>query len=111
MKLLENVPIKLLTNAMDAYSLRQKMTAANIANIDTPGYTKKTVSFENELRQAKELKGKKALDGVKPRVENTNQKPILDNEMMKMADTQMRTQLVTRSLREHFNQLRSAIKG
>ncbi|HYW36061.1 MAG TPA: flagellar basal body rod protein FlgB [Balneolaceae bacterium] len=111
MKLLDNAPIKLLTNAMDAYSLRQKMTAANIANIDTPGYTARSVSFENELRQAEELQGKKALDNVKPQVKNTNKKPVLDNEMMKMADTQMRTQLVTRSLREHFNQLRSAIKG
>ena len=112
MKLIENNQINLLAKAMDAYALRQKMTASNVANIDTPGYKKMAVSFENELQQAQKLlPGHESLDSVNPRIIQTDEKPILENEMLEMADTQMRIQLVTRSLRENFEQLRTGITG
>jgi flagellar basal-body rod protein FlgB len=37
--------------------------------------------------------------------------PILEDEMMIMADVQMRTQFATRALREHFELMRTGIKG
>lgn len=112
MKLIENNHIKLLSQAMDAYSLRQKMTASNIANIDTPGYKKLSVSFEEELQQAEQLQNPiQQLHQVEARVVQTDSKPILEEEMMEMADTQMRIQLVTRALRENFEQIRTGITG
>lgn len=112
MKLIENNQINLLAKAMDAYALRQKMTASNVANIDTLGYKKVSVAFENELQQAqKTLPGHESLDSVNPRIVQTDEQPILENEMLEMADTQMRIQLVTRSLRENFEQLRTGITG
>lgn len=38
--------------AMDGLSLRQRVTANNIANVDTPNYKAQSVSFENQLQQA-----------------------------------------------------------
>lgn len=112
MELIENAQIKLLSNAMDAYTLRQKITAANIANIDTPGYKRKTVSFEKQLMRAEQMPIEADnLSTIEPHVVQTNQDPILEQEMMVMADTQIRVQLVTRSLKENFEQLRSAITG
>lgn len=112
MKLIENSHIKLLSNAMDAYSLRQKMTASNIANIDTPGYNRLSVSFEEELQQSEQLHNStESLDEVNARVIQSDAKPILEEEMMEMADTQMRIHLVTRALRENFEQIRTGITG
>jgi flagellar basal-body rod protein FlgB len=112
MKLIENNHIKLLANAMDAYSLRQKMTASNVANIDTPGYKKVSVSFEQELQEAEKSRlSMESLDDVNPRIVQTDEQPILENEMMEMADTQMRIQLVTRALRENFEQIKTGITG
>jgi flagellar basal-body rod protein FlgB len=112
MKLIENSQINLLSKAMKAYNLRQKITASNIANIDTPGYDKKSVSFEEALRQAENMPdADKYLDNVEPGIIQTDEKPVLEDEMMTMADTQMRVQLVTRSLKENFEQLQTAISG
>ena len=110
--MIENEHIKLLANAMDAYRLRQKMTASNVANLDTPGYKQVSVSFEQELQQAEksQLQGGD-LSVVQPKIIQGDQKPILEHEMMEMADTQMRIQLVTRVLRENFEQIRAGITG
>lgn len=112
MNLIENAQIKLLSKAMDAYSLRQKITASNIANIDTPGYKKTAVSFEKELQRVEEMPIRSNTPAnVEPRIIQTDETPVLEDEMMTMADTQMRVQLVTRALKENFDQLRSGITG
>ncbi|KUO52776.1 MAG: hypothetical protein APF76_02250 [Desulfitibacter sp. BRH_c19] len=41
-----------LQKGLDGSSARQNTIANNIANVNTPGYKKKEVSFENELRAA-----------------------------------------------------------
>lgn len=38
--------------ALDGVALRQRVTADNIANIDTPGYRASSVDFESSLRAA-----------------------------------------------------------
>ena len=44
--------IKLLTKVLDLRSANQKIIATNIANAETPGYSKKVFEFEQELQQA-----------------------------------------------------------
>jgi len=41
---------RILTGALDGLTLREQAVAANLSNIDTPGYTAETVSFESELQ-------------------------------------------------------------
>ena len=41
-----------LNAALDGVALRQRVTADNIANIDTPGYRASSVDFESSLRAA-----------------------------------------------------------
>jgi len=48
--------IKILENTLDAAALRQKVIADNIANVNTPGFKKSYVSFEDELSQALQKK-------------------------------------------------------
>ncbi len=112
MKLIDNQHTKLLAKAMDAYSLRQKMTASNIANIDTPNYNKVSVSFEDELRRVNQGSfGSENMDDVNPKIVETNEQPVLEDELLEMADTQMRVQMVSRALRHNFEMLRSGITG
>ncbi|MEW6096983.1 MAG: flagellar basal body rod protein FlgB [bacterium] len=48
--------VKILENALDTAVLRQKVIADNIANVNTPGFKKSYVSFEDELSQALQKK-------------------------------------------------------
>jgi flagellar basal-body rod protein FlgB len=41
---------RVLSSALDGLALREQAVAANLSNIDTPGYTAETVDFESELQ-------------------------------------------------------------
>lgn len=48
-----NDPIhRTLSGALDGLALRESLVASNLANIDTPGYTPSSVSFEGVLQEA-----------------------------------------------------------
>lgn len=103
-------PVELLRHAMQAYSLRQRTVSANIANLDTPDYRRLSVDFESALQRAgRHGDGDAALPDARVRVEETP--AMLEDELMELADTQMRTQLATRALKEHFGLMRTAITG
>lgn len=44
--------MKILEKSLDASLLRNEVISQNIANVDTPGYKKKTVKFEEYLSKA-----------------------------------------------------------
>jgi len=108
MNISENPHIKFLSKALDAYMLRQKVTAGNIANIDTEGYTKKSVKFEEYLRNASTGQERQQ---VLPSIESTGERVDLDTEMIEMSDTQMRVQMVSRLLRHQMDMVRMGITG
>lgn len=104
--------LKLLANAMQAYTWRTQATASNLANLDTPGYERMSVKFEESLQDAlNTIDGSEALANVHPHMQVEDAPPVLEDELMELADTQMRTQLVSRALREHFDALRTGITG
>ena len=109
MNLIDSSHSQLLAKAMDSYTLRQQITSSNIANIDTPGYKRHEVQFETELRKVRESEGAAGMKKVNPSIRETGDNVVLENELIEMADTQMRVQLVTRSLRHHFDMLRTGI--
>lgn len=43
---------QVLSNAMDAAALRQQVAADNIANVNTPGFRRRFVRFEDDLARA-----------------------------------------------------------
>lgn len=111
MKLIDSNISQLMQNAMDTYSLRHRITSANIANIDTPAYKKHEVQFEQELLRVQESRGQKAMIDVNPIIVENDEKVILEDELIEMADTQIRVNVVARSLRHHFEMLRTGITG
>ena len=111
MKFIDSSHSQMLSKAMDTYSLRQKMTASNIANADPPGYKRHEVQFEDELQRAQQRKGVSGMKDVTGAIRQTDENVVLEDEMIEMADTQIRVQVVTRSLRHHFSMLKNGITG
>ena len=95
---------------MTAYTVRLQRLSANVANLDTPGYNRQSVTFEESLQRAHRT-GTRDASEVTARVVEEDRPPLLEDELMELADTQMRTQLATRALHEHFARLRTGITG
>jgi flagellar basal body rod protein FlgB len=51
MDLISNRTIDVTKLAMDGLMMRQKAITANTANVTTPGYQRKEVNFENQLKE------------------------------------------------------------
>lgn len=101
-----------LRNAMQAYAWRLKALSNNIANIETPGYRRMSVSFEEDLQAAEsQSMGKARLDTVTPRHVDEDAAPSLEEELLEVTETQMRNHLASRALHEHFSMARIAITG
>lgn len=111
MKFIDSNHSQLLARAMDTYALRQRITATNIANADTPGFKKHEVRFEKELQEIQQKEGVQGMKEVNPTIVETDQDVVLEDELLEMTDTQVRVHLVTRSLRHHFSMLRTGITG
>ena len=52
MNWLDSVSITLMNQDLNGLWERQKAISDNIANVETPGYKSKSVSFENQLQEA-----------------------------------------------------------
>jgi flagellar basal-body rod protein FlgB len=100
-----------LERYMDLLSARQKLSASNIANADTPGYKTKDIDFQQEF--ASMLNGEQPqtieADGlpVKPDGNNVN----VDREARMLAENAMRFNVASNLLRGQINQVREAITG
>lgn len=109
---METEKLSLLRNAMSAYAKRRRALSSNVANIDTPGYNRTSVAFEQELQAARDTPEiSEAEADVEPQVEVEDQRPVLEDELMALSDTQMRTKLATRALSDHFSLMRTGITG
>lgn len=111
MKLIDSAYSQLLSRAMDSYTLRQRVTASNIAHADTPGYGRKEVRFEEALLEAKSRGGINEMNKVTPSIELTDDPVVIEDELLEMSDTQMRVSVATRSLRHHFDMMKNGITG
>lgn len=115
---------------LDLASLRQKITAGNMANAATPGYRRRSVDFAGELRKLVEPErlagvrtdenhipiGQRKDDPFPVEVDRQGNDNGVNNvdveqEMVDLARTQIWYQLGTTLAQRKFNSLRLAIKG
>ncbi|MEF8816892.1 MAG: flagellar basal body protein [Salinibacter sp.] len=109
---METTNVRLLRNAMSAYTQRRRAASSNLANVDTPGYNRMSVSFEEKLQQARRHSGSlREQSEVEANMEVEDGPPVLEDELMALTDTQMRTRLASRALTEHFDLMRMGITG
>lgn len=109
---MDTAKLSLLRNAMTAYAQRRRALSSNIANLDTPEYDRVSVSFEEDLRAARSgMGGLDRASEVEPHAERSGDPPSLEKELMALSDTQMRTRVASRALREHYSLMQTAVKG
>lgn len=108
----DSVSYVAMNSALDGLSLRQRVIADNVANIQTPGFRAGRVSFEDALRQAVgDGSGavtptrSRSLDATRLDGNNVN----LDTETLANIETNLRYQLATRAVDGTFSKLRTAM--
>lgn len=94
---------------MTLLSARQKLTASNIANADTPGYKTKDVDFRAEF--AKASAGQPAsveVEGLA--VKNDGNNVSLDREARLLAENAIRFNLASHLMQGQIRAVRSAMQ-
>lgn len=109
--------IDLLARVLDVAATRHKVIAHNVANVNTPGFQRLEVTFEEEL--AKVLAGGGDPSGVKPKVAVDETAPArvdgntvdIDQEMGALGKNALLYQAASSILASRLGMLRSAISG
>ena len=105
-----------LARYLDLASDEAKLTAANMANIDTPGYRAVGMDFEAEMRGAlSDADGGraprpvrlKAMDGLVSRPDGNN--VSLDREGLNLAEAQLKFKTGVALLRQQYQMVLDAI--
>jgi flagellar basal-body rod protein FlgB len=135
--ILENQALLAARAALGGLARRHEAISSNIANIDTPGYQRREVSFEAALES--HVRGGAAADlerthpmhlgaragpiagaagaphAVQPRdvvaSRNDRNDVSIDEEMTLLVDTQLRYQALTQSVGRRLSTLRTVIRG
>jgi flagellar basal-body rod protein FlgB len=119
--------------SLDASMLRARTIANNIANVNTPGFKRVEVAFEDELRRALDdvrLQGSKTSEGhmnigrkridqvmpqayrpVDPTLPSGVNNVDIDTEMAKLAENQIQFNFAMRFMRGTYKKLNSAIQA
>lgn len=130
--LIGKTAIPKLSKGLDVYALRQKIISGNIANVQTPGYRRREVKFEEHLQHAVSGKlagirtdphhlsiGKKSASEVQPRIVEDASPQLksgvnnvdIDVEMVDQVKNEIRFLYGSRLLNKSFAALRASIKG
>ncbi len=105
-----------MRSALDALALRQRAIADNVANINTPNYHAKRVSFESALSHAVSsgsIQDKQDVATVQRSLEPTRldgNNVNLDAETLYNIDTVLRYQVATRAVEGDFTNIRTALR-
>ncbi|MBU5611582.1 flagellar basal body rod protein FlgB [Geomonas azotofigens] len=128
--------VELLGKTLDLRAKRQTMISANLANVETPGYTSTDISFEGQLKSALKggpragsvthprhipLKGASAaslekVQGDVVEVSSRNMAPDgngveMETEMGRLAENQIMYNASVQILTKKFEELKQAIRG
>ncbi|MHC4109925.1 MAG: flagellar basal body rod protein FlgB [Planctomycetota bacterium] len=109
--------VDFLEAGIRAESLRQKAIANNIANLETPGYRRIDVKFDELLAKALDSTGAVDLSEVKPQIHqplqtsvNSNDNDVsLESEVGQMVKNTLRYKAYIRLLNKKYNQMQLAM--
>jgi len=104
-----------LERYLDLSAAEMKLTASNMANIDTPGYHARGFEFSAEMRRAMKLADPASageanvteLGGLLMRPDGNN--VSMDREGLRMAEDQLQFKTGMELLKREFSQMRAAL--
>jgi flagellar basal-body rod protein FlgB len=117
--------MSLLNKDLDGLWTRQQAISDNLANIETPGYKSKSVSFEDQLQQQLAEQGRTksqqigGIDGVSPVTTVASDETYradgngvdLEKENLEMARTELNYMYSLQMVSDEFSRLRTVIDG
>jgi flagellar basal-body rod protein FlgB len=120
--------INVLDKAADASWIRNDAIANNIANVDTPGYKRQDVNFEDQLQKALKDSRYTSIDAKVSNINLSRLNPTtytdygsysyrsdgnnvdIDTENVELASNQIRYQGLTTSISQEFANLQAVMK-
>ncbi len=98
--------------------LRQQAIAANVANLETPGYRRVDVRFAQLLEKALASDNPEDIEQLEPEFFNPMETPVkpngndvsLENEVGQMVENSLRHKLYVKLLNKKYQQMESAIQ-
>jgi len=114
--------IALLDKALGLRSRRQEIIAGNLANIDTPNYSRKELDFEATLASYLTTRGAGQLAQTDPRhlggggdwgqtLEDTDADVDIDREMVRLTQNTLQYQATVQMLIRKLDSLKTALDG
>lgn len=124
--------INIFKTTMDASWLKNEAISHNLANVNTPGYKRQTVNFENILKDHLQMGDEVRMNtthakhltvngpmGLTPQIEEvrdtsfrTDQNNVnVDIEMSELAKNQLKYSALTQQLNGQLTRLKTAIKS
>jgi flagellar basal-body rod protein FlgB len=112
-----NSVIDLIEAGLRAESLRQKAIANNVANLETPGYRRVDVQFEELLAKFTDSSGAIDLGKAEPQIYQPNETPVksngndvnLESEVGQMIKNTLRHKAYIRILSKKYRQIELAM--
>ena len=109
--------IDFLEVSIKAESLRQKAIANNVANLQTPGYRRIDVKFEELLAKALDSPGTVKFSEIEPQIHQPKKTPVksngndvdLETEVGEMVKNTLRHKAYIRLLHQKYKQMESAM--
>ncbi|MCI1955639.1 MAG: flagellar basal body rod protein FlgB [Oscillospiraceae bacterium] len=128
MNWLNSISSSLLNKSLDGLWARQRAISDNLANIETPGYKTKSVSFEDQLRAQMQQAGSSGVTAEDQIGEIENVEPVtteasdetfradgngvdLEQQNINMARTSLNYSTSLQLLNDDFSRLKTAITG
>jgi flagellar basal-body rod protein FlgB len=110
---------EVLSRLLDVAQMRHRLISQNLANVNTPGYHQREVSFEDAFARALGKQGEKGALGVTPRVvegqgnvaRQDGNTVDLDKELGSLNKNSLLYSMATQMLVSRINMMRSAITG
>ena len=99
-----------LEKYMDLVSTRQKLVAANIANVDTPGYRTKDIAFQMEFQTLTQGEKPRIVEVPDLKVKNDGNDVNLDREARMLSENNLRFTFAETMLRDRSKEVRAAIQ-
>jgi len=114
----DNTILNLLEAGMRAEGIRQQAIAHNIANINTPGFRRSDVKFEEILKEALKKNESIDSDSLKPEIYQPRNTPLnefdndvsLDSEVGEMVKNTIKHRTYMLLLKKKYQQMDAAIK-
>ena len=103
-----------ITGYLEVTNQRQQKIAANMANVDTPGYHTQDIDFQKAMQTVVD-RGDATMEPASIDVEGLPERPDgnnvnIDRESMMLSQTQLQYQMGVELIKAEFHKLLTAIK-